>query len=127
MPDAHASLPSLPTLCVTASPRLCVKILLLHASPSLILSNVEKMRAEHIEHPFSEGECYQDVVKRVKTFLHDVSRDGTIMIIGHRATQYAIEHLVNGIPLKTIVLYGSGSQDGPTIMDSSIPPETIGI
>lgn len=67
---------------------------------------VEKEKSERIDHPFPNGESYQNTTKRMKKFLIDISKkyDGkTIMIIGHRATQYGLENLINKIPLEKIV------------------------
>ena len=71
--------------------------------PSNIVDQ-EKMR--RITTPFPNGESYEDTVVRMKSFLEDVfkkSNNRRVMIIGHRATQYALEHLINGIPLEQII------------------------
>jgi broad specificity phosphatase PhoE len=56
--------------------------------------------------PFPNGESYIQTTERVKDFLKYLldNYDGkTIMVIGHRATQYGLEHLINHIPLETII------------------------
>ena len=43
----------------------------------------------------------------MKKFLEEISdkyNNKTIMIIGHRATQYALENIINNIPLKKAVI-----------------------
>jgi broad specificity phosphatase PhoE len=42
----------------------------------------------------------------MKSFLDDLRRDYAgkrVMVIGHRATQYGIEHVLNGVPLEKLV------------------------
>ena len=52
----------------------------------------------------------------VQAWLDDVVRDyaqQTVLVVGHRATFYALEHLINSVPLRDAVLApGSGSQNG---------------
>ena len=68
---------------------------------------IEDQRAARITTPFPEGESYQQVAWRVATWLDEVARDyarRTVLVVGHRATFYALEHLVNGVPLHDAVL-----------------------
>lgn len=69
---------------------------------------VEPAKVEHITKPFPNGESYEDCIKRMKEFLDDLGqkyhdRNVSVLIIGHRATQYGLEHLINGVDLKTLV------------------------
>lgn len=60
---------------------------------------VDKLKFEHIVKPFPNGESYEQAGERVKSFLNDLLNvfDGKrVMVIGHRATQFGIEHWVNG-------------------------------
>ena len=71
-------------------------------------SEIEERRPRHLVDPFPNGESYQQVVDRVSAWLNDVVRqrqvaDGTVLVIGHRATFYAFEHLLNGVPLAEAV------------------------
>jgi broad specificity phosphatase PhoE len=55
-------------------------------------------RGEHIKDPFPNGESYEQTNARMKIFLDQLSRDysgKTVLIIGHRATQYALECFIN--------------------------------
>lgn len=63
-------------------------------------------RLNRIAFPFPGGESYQQTTERMRSFLNDLvaQRDGQrVLIIGHRATQYALEHLINGVPLADAV------------------------
>jgi 2,3-bisphosphoglycerate-dependent phosphoglycerate mutase len=54
-------------------------------------------------HP--DGESWQEAILRVEAFLRDlmVTREGErVLIIGHMSAWYALEHLVNGIPLSEV-------------------------
>lgn len=67
---------------------------------------VEGCRANYIEKPFPNGQSYKETTELMKSFLADVCAqyDGkTIMIIGSRATQYGLEHIINGVPLQEAV------------------------
>jgi alpha-ribazole phosphatase/probable phosphoglycerate mutase len=67
---------------------------------------VQAQKSMHIRVPFRHGESYLDTTAKMKDFLNELQQnyDGkTVMIIGHRATQYALENLINGIPLEKII------------------------
>lgn len=70
------------------------------------VAQVEAEFARRITEPFPGGESLLMVVQRVETFLRDVLHeyDGkTIVVIGHRATRYALEYWCNNISLDDIV------------------------
>lgn len=67
---------------------------------------VDKEKPKRINEPFPNGESYTDTTLRMKSFLEDLIKrypNKRVMVIGHRATQYGIDHLVNGVPLETLV------------------------
>ncbi|MBI4202181.1 MAG: histidine phosphatase family protein [Chloroflexi bacterium] len=69
-------------------------------------AQLETERSQHIDVPFPEGESYRDVVMRVQEFLQDLSRDWdgkSVVIIGHSATRWALEHLLYGQALPDLV------------------------
>lgn len=64
----------------------------------------EKLKRLHV--PFPNGESYDDTTVRMKSFLEDLIKnyDGKrVMIIGHRATQYGLDHLINGVGMEELV------------------------
>lgn len=78
---------------------------------------IEKMREECITKPFHKGESFEDTSKRVKDFLQDLLKkyDGkTVMIIGHRATQYGLDEHIKKMSLKAAVLAPWSWQPGWT-------------
>jgi broad specificity phosphatase PhoE len=67
---------------------------------------IESQRGHRISTPFPNGESYEQTTERIKEFLRDVyiAYDrGTVLVIGHRATQYGLEHLLNGMQLEKTV------------------------
>jgi broad specificity phosphatase PhoE len=59
-----------------------------------------------IDMPYPGGESYRDVVERVDDFLGELppELDGArIVLIGHAATRWALQHLVEGVPLEELV------------------------
>ncbi len=71
--------------------------------PSAIVGAEKQKR---IDEPFPNGESYTQTNARMKSFLDDLRKnydDKRVMVIGHRATQFGIEHEVNGVPLEKLV------------------------
>jgi broad specificity phosphatase PhoE len=70
-------------------------------------ADVEAMREQALTVPYPEGESYQDTSRRMKAFLQNLLKDHdgqTIMIIGHRATQYGLDQWIKGMSLHDAVL-----------------------
>lgn len=63
-------------------------------------------RGRRVDVPFPGGESYRDAVGRVASFLDDVT-DGRagerVLLIGHTATRWALDHLLDGRPLEQVV------------------------
>ena len=67
---------------------------------------VTPKKSKRIHEPFPNGESYEQTSERMKSFLQDLLRDYNekrVMIIGHRATQYGLEHWIKGFPLEEII------------------------
>ncbi len=69
---------------------------------------VDAEKPKRINTPFPNGESYEQTSKRMKEFLDDLrqkyhGRTINVLIIGHRATQYGLEHWINGVDLKTLL------------------------
>lgn len=66
------------------------------------VARLEGERTKHVLDPYPGGESYTDVVARVRSFLADLpSRyaDRRICAIGHSATKWAFDHLLEGTEL----------------------------
>ena len=67
---------------------------------------VERERIKRIDEPFPGGESYRQTVERMRSFLGDVALEhgsGRIVVIGHSATRWALDHLLKGLPLEVLV------------------------
>lgn len=68
---------------------------------------VKNMRLECVSTAYPNGESYQQTCARMKSFLADLSvhfcEDDVVMIIGHRATQYGLEHHLKNLPIEKVV------------------------
>ena len=67
---------------------------------------VKSEQAGRLEEPFVDGESYADVVERVRSFLYDLAHawdEARVLVIGHSATRFALDHLLRGVPLGDVV------------------------
>ncbi len=67
---------------------------------------VDAEKPQRIVTPFPGGESYEQTAARMHSFLQDLLQfhsGQTVLIIGHRATQYGLEHWLNNVPLKETV------------------------
>jgi broad specificity phosphatase PhoE len=63
-------------------------------------------RARRVDLSFPGGESYRGAVARIASFLDDVrgARTGErILLVGHTATRWALDHLLDGRPLEQVV------------------------
>jgi broad specificity phosphatase PhoE len=63
-------------------------------------------RAAHLDEPFPGGESWRQATARVGSFLGDLTHrwDGArVLVIGHVATRWGLDHYVNGVPLEDLV------------------------
>jgi broad specificity phosphatase PhoE len=67
------------------------------------ISEIEERRVLHVSTPVPNGESYEQVVERVSSWLTEATTTfagRTVLMIGHRATFYALEHLIRRISLQ---------------------------
>ena len=67
---------------------------------------VDAEKPNHLTKPFPHGESYFQTCARMKSFLEDLFKNHNgkrVMIIGHRATQYGLDHIIDNAPLKYLV------------------------
>jgi 2,3-bisphosphoglycerate-dependent phosphoglycerate mutase len=71
-------------------------------------------REDHVDVPYPSGESWREAVARVGGFLRDLERwDGhRVLVIGHAATRWALDHLVDGIAIEALVAAGFAWQEG---------------
>ena len=67
---------------------------------------VGAQKLSRIDTPFPNGESYMGTVKRMREFLEDLRKNYAgkkVLVIGHRATQYGLDNLINGVSLEELV------------------------
>jgi broad specificity phosphatase PhoE len=78
-------------------------------------SVIERERSRRVDEPFPGGESYRQAVERVGEFLADVAAESEgrrILVIGHSATRWALEHLLEGVELERLVAAPFEWQEG---------------
>lgn len=66
---------------------------------------VEPMKMQHIKEPFPNGESYEQAVERIQEFCQELKAkypNQTVLVVGHRATQYGLETL-KGVTLEELL------------------------
>ena len=70
-------------------------------------ARVERLapRSRFVTSPFPGGESYRDVVTRMQAFLIELApyQERRVLLIGHSATRWALEHLLVGRRLEELV------------------------
>ena len=72
-------------------------------------------RGLYVDTPYPGGESWRQSTARVGSFLEDLTLrwDGCrVLVIGHVATRWAFEHLLNGIPLEQLAAQEFVWQEG---------------
>ena len=66
---------------------------------------LDRTRPEHLDRPYPGGESWRQATHRVKHFLYDLGarRSSPVLVIGHLATRWGLEHYLNGVPLEHLV------------------------
>jgi broad specificity phosphatase PhoE len=70
------------------------------------VANLARQRNRRITKRFPRGECYLDVIERMTSFLTELHRDWDdhlVLVVGHSATRWALDHLLDGRPLEQLV------------------------
>ncbi len=70
---------------------------------------------EHLDEPYLGGESWQQAVARVGRFLADLPlrwSGGRVLVIGHIATRWGLEHLIGGVPLEDLAASDFSWQPG---------------
>jgi 2,3-bisphosphoglycerate-dependent phosphoglycerate mutase len=78
-------------------------------------SRLDDERARRIDEPFPGGESYRQVVERMRAFLDDrldQHEGGRVLLIGHAATRWSLDHLLRGAPLEELVAAPFDWQEG---------------
>lgn len=69
-------------------------------------AQVDAERLRRIDEPFPGGESYAAVAARTRELLGEVAKAWAgrqVLIVGHRATWYGLEHVLNGRDLRDVI------------------------
>ena len=74
----------------------------------------ELRREDHIDKPYPSGESWRTAVTRVGGFLRDLGpwTGRHVLVVGHTATRFAFDHLLNAIPLEDLLAVPFSWQEG---------------
>jgi broad specificity phosphatase PhoE len=67
---------------------------------------LDRTRREHLERAYPAGESWREATQRVQRFLDDLGVRWTscrIIVIGHMATRWGLEHYLNRVPLEELL------------------------
>lgn len=67
---------------------------------------VHAQRRQRVDEAFPGGQSYRDVSDGVRSLLDELRRDhdgGRVLLVGHAATRFALDHLLTGRPLESAV------------------------
>lgn len=70
------------------------------------VKRLDTERSRRVREPFPGGESYADTADRMADFLAELARgaDGRrVLLIGHTATRWGLDHLLHGLPLEHLV------------------------
>lgn len=86
---------------------------------------VHRQRRRRVDEPFPGGQSYRDVVRGVAELLDELGRDHDgqqVLLVGHAATRYALDHLLTARPLESAVEAPFAWQDGWEYLLTGRPP-----
>ena len=78
-------------------------------------SELHADRIEHLDQPYPGGESWRQAVHRVSRFLTDLPlrwNGCRVLVIGHVATRWGLDHFVNGVPLENLAREDFAWQEG---------------
>jgi 2,3-bisphosphoglycerate-dependent phosphoglycerate mutase len=69
-------------------------------------AQLDRERRRRLDDPFPDGESWRQAVARVGGFLEELRQEGDgrrVLLIGHVATRWALDHFVRGVALEELV------------------------
>ncbi|MBO0838634.1 MAG: histidine phosphatase family protein [Actinobacteria bacterium] len=78
-------------------------------------AEMHAQRREHLDVPYPGGESWRAAIARVGRFLADLPPrwDGQrVLVIGHVATRWGLDHAIDGIPAEDLVAKDFAWQEG---------------
>jgi alpha-ribazole phosphatase/probable phosphoglycerate mutase len=78
-------------------------------------AELHRDRRRYLDEPYPGGECWRAAVTRVGRFLDDLPlrwNDTRVLVIGHVATRWALDHFIDGVPLEALIQADFAWQEG---------------
>lgn len=78
-------------------------------------ADLHASRREHLEQPYPGGESWRQAITRVGRFLTDLPlrwNGQRVLVIGHVATRWGLDHYLGGVPLEDLVEQDFAWQEG---------------
>jgi hypothetical protein len=78
-------------------------------------TDVHANRSHYLDQPYPDGESWRQAVDRVGRFLADLPsrwNNKRVLVVGHVATRWGLDHFINGIPLETLAGQNFEWQEG---------------
>ena len=78
-------------------------------------ADLHRGRREHLDQPYPQGESWRQAVARVGRFLGDLPLrwDGQrVLVVGHIATWWGLDHFINGVTLEDLAIQDLGWRAG---------------
>jgi broad specificity phosphatase PhoE len=70
------------------------------------VDDLHREMTQHVDDPYPGGESWRQAVLRVSKVFDDIATRWSgerVLIVGHRATRWALDHVVAGVPLEDLV------------------------
>jgi broad specificity phosphatase PhoE len=86
---------------------------------------VHRQRRERVDTAFPGGQSYREVTAAVSALLGELLRDRDgqrVLLVGHAATRFALDHLLTGRPLEAAVVAPFAWREGWTYELTTDPP-----
>jgi broad specificity phosphatase PhoE len=77
------------------------------------IADIHGDRRRYLDEPYPGGESWRQAIHRVGRFLPDLRlrwEGAQVLVIGHRATHLAFDHLLNGVPLEELIAADFGGR-----------------
>jgi broad specificity phosphatase PhoE len=78
-------------------------------------SELHSGRLAHLDEPYPDGESWRQAITRISRFLTDLPlrwNGCRVLVIGHVATRWGLDHFINGAPLENLAREDFAWQEG---------------
>jgi 2,3-bisphosphoglycerate-dependent phosphoglycerate mutase len=69
-------------------------------------ADLHRDKAAHLDQPYDRGESWRQAVRRCASVLGDITRywrGKRVLVIGHVATRWALDHVADAVPLEQLI------------------------